>query len=166
MFYDVVLSGRVAIRCLNLEEVKTVSELLFRPGSSLNEGRFMVKWFSEAGDTHTLGSTGYVEQYGDEGEYTHVSNGQIDNVWWIARKQETKKPVGVVSSVDVVTYNTPTGKLAVQVKRQTCIKGLTTYAYTGLYGAGSGHSLEHMRKELNDMMHYHPKMKLVAGAMD
>lgn len=62
----------------------------------------------------------------------------------------------------VSVYSTATGKEAMKISRNEGSNGVT-YSYIGSYGAGSGHSFEHMLKEVNDQKRFRRGMHVTYG---
>lgn len=62
MFYDVNVVNVTTLRCLTIEEVSIVIEVLTRQASTSNHEVITIRWFKEETDKHTLGSWGWLNQ--------------------------------------------------------------------------------------------------------
>ncbi|MBX9900034.1 MAG: hypothetical protein K2Y28_04540, partial [Burkholderiaceae bacterium] len=62
----------------------------------------------------------------------------------------------------VSVYSTSSGKEAMKISKNEGSRGVT-YSYIGSYGAGSGHSFDHMLKEVNDQKRFRRGMHVTYG---
>lgn len=70
----------------------------------------------------------------------------------MAEQPVPEKPKFVPGTETLGLYHTDSGKEAVKVRKHTTSDGTVSYSYTGSYGAGSGGTLEDMKKTVKDLL--------------